>query len=59
MILKKFFENNSSKSDNINNLKYVFNFIKDNWNVNYEVCLVYFKFLDELSWDNPESYFAD
>ena len=59
LILKKFFENNSSKSDNINNLKYVFNFIKDNWNVNYEVCLVYFKFLYELIGDNPDLYFSD
>ena len=59
LILKKFFENNASKTGNFINLKYIFNYIEDNFDTNYEVCLVYFKFIYELIGNNPDLYFSD
>ena len=58
-ILKHFFAKNSVKNDNFVNLKYIFHFIMDNLDANYEICLVFFKFINDILGDNPDLYFSD
>ena len=58
-ILKHFFAKNSVKNDNFVNLKYIFHFIMDNLDTNYEICLVFFKFINDILGDNPDLYFSD
>ena len=57
--LKNFFEKNPSKSDNIINLKTIFKYINEDLGNNYQVCLVYYNFINELIGNNPDLYFND
>ena len=57
--LKSFFEKNPSKSDNIINLKTIFKYINEELGNNYQVCLGYYNFINELIGNNPDLYFND
>ena len=58
-IFKQFFENDSSKNGNFNYLKYIFRFIENNIDSNFEICLVFLEFINDLLDNNPDYYFSD
>ena len=58
-VLKSFFENNPSKSENINNLTTIFKFITDNFSENNHIFLRYSNFINELIGDNIDFFFID
>jgi len=57
--VKSFFENNSSKKENIINLKNIIKYINETIGDNYQVCLGYYNFITGLIGDNPDIYFND
>ena len=59
--IKSFFENNPSKSENINNLKNIFNIINENENINESNEFFYrlYNFINELIDENLDFYFND
>lgn len=58
-VLKSFFENNPSKSENINNLTTIFKFITDNFSENNNIILRFSNFINELIDDNIDFFFID
>jgi hypothetical protein len=58
-ILKLFFEKNTKKNENFIYLKYIFNFIDNNIDNNYEICLVLFDFINDLIGNDPDFYFSN
>ena len=57
--LKSFFENNPSKSENINNLKYTFIFVYDYLSQNNKALDIFYNFINDLIGSNPDLYFND
>ena len=58
-VLKSFFENNPSKSENINDLTNIFKFITDNFSENNYIFLKFSNFINELIGDNIDFFFID
>jgi len=58
-VLKSFFENNPSKSENINNLTTIFKFITDNFSENNHIFLRFSNFINELIGDNIDFFIID
>ena len=58
-VLKSFYENNPSKSENINNLTTIFKFITDNFSENNHIFLRFSNFINELIGDNIDFFFID
>ena len=58
-VLKKYFENNPSRSENIKNLKDIFMEIDNNLKENDQTFFKFNNFINELISDNPDLYFSD
>ena len=58
-ILENFFEKNSEKGGNINNLKIIFRFIDKNLEANNKINMLLFEFIERIIGDNPDDYFCD